>query len=81
MTLVLDNLETTNLIERVHCKEDRRAIMVQLTGEGEKLFKDIFAKHAGVIADTISVISEDEQKQLGDLLKKLGTKISNGNSL
>lgn len=77
MTLVLDNLENLELIERVHCKEDRRAIMVQLTEKGQNIFKDIFIKHAEVIADAMSVISPEEQKELGDLLKKLGTRINN----
>lgn len=75
MTLVLDNLESLGFIERVHCKEDRRAIMVQLTEKGQNLFQEIFPKHAQLITDTISVISPEEQKQLGELLKKLGKKI------
>jgi MarR family transcriptional regulator, 2-MHQ and catechol-resistance regulon repressor len=75
MTLVLDNLESLGFIERVHCKEDRRAIMVQLTEKGRNLFQEIFPKHAQLITDTISVISPEEQKQLGELLKKLGKKI------
>ena len=75
MTLVLDNLEQQNLIERVHCKEDRRAIKVQLTETGYTVFGDIFKKHAEVITNTMSILSEDEQNQLGSLLKKLGTNI------
>jgi MarR family transcriptional regulator, 2-MHQ and catechol-resistance regulon repressor len=75
MTLVLDNLESLGFIERVHCKEDRRAIMVQLTEKGRNLFQEIFPKHAQLSTDTISVISPEEQKQLGELLKKLGKKI------
>lgn len=77
MTLVLDNLENLGLIERVHCKEDRRAIMIQLTEKGQSLFKDIFMKHAEVINKTMSVLTADEQKLLGALLKKLGTNINN----
>ncbi len=77
MTLVLDNLENLGLIERVHCKEDRRAIMIQLTEKGQSLFKDIFMRHAEVINKTMSVLTADEQKLLGALLKKLGTNINN----
>lgn len=76
MTLVLDNLENLGFIERVHCKEDRRAIMIQLTEKGQKLFLEIFPKHAQVVVDTMSALNTDEQKQLGDLLKKLGMRIS-----
>lgn len=72
MTLVLDNLERHNLIERVFSKEDRRAILIQLTEKGAKLFDSIFSKHADRIGEIMSVLSFEEQKQLGDLLKKLG---------
>lgn len=77
MTLVLDNLENLDYIERVHCKEDRRAIMVQLTEKGQNLFREIFPKHAELITETMAAISPEEQKQLAELLKKLGTNINN----
>ncbi|GJQ64537.1 MAG: MarR family transcriptional regulator [Melioribacteraceae bacterium] len=75
MTLVLDNLEKNSLIERIHSKEDRRAILVQLTKAGEKLFKEIFVKHAEFIKEQMSVLTKEEQKQMSVLLKKLGTGI------
>jgi len=75
MTLVLDNLEKNKLIERIHSKEDRRAILVQLTKSGDKLFKDIFVKHAQFINKLMSVLSKEEQNQMSALLKKLGTGI------
>ncbi len=75
MTLVLDNLEKSDLIERLHSKDDRRAIVVQLTKKGKDLFNSIFSKHADFISDTFEPISNSEQKDLGKLLKKLGTSI------
>ncbi len=72
MTLVLDNLEKNTLIERIHSKEDRRAILVQLTKEGKSLFKKIFKEHAEYVAKLMDVLTDEEQKQLGDLLRKLG---------
>ncbi len=76
MTLVLDNLEKSDLIERVHSKEDRRAILVQLTIKGEELFQKIFPAHAEHIYKLMRNLSETEQRELGDLLKKLGRKVS-----
>lgn len=76
MTLVLDNLEKQNLIDRTFSKEDRRAIVVQLTEEGKRIFDDSFAEHAQKITELLSVLSQDEQKQLGTLLKKLGLHLS-----
>ena len=75
MTLVLDNLEKHNLVERVHSREDRRAIIIRLTKEGEELFNKIFGEHAEYISNLMSVLSEDEQKKLGGILKKLGKSV------
>lgn len=72
MTIVLDNIEKLGLLERVHSKEDRRAIVVQLTEKGTELFNKIFRAHAEYITNIMSILSAEEQKSLGDLLKKLG---------
>lgn len=72
MTCVLDNLEAESLVERVRSRKDRRAIVVQLTAKGQKLFKQAFIQHAEFVAKIVSVLGEEEQQQLGELLKKLG---------
>ncbi|MCX7797623.1 MAG: MarR family transcriptional regulator [Melioribacter sp.] len=75
MTLVLDNVEKLGYIERIHSKDDRRAIIVQLTKSGKELFDKIFYSHAEYIAELMSVLTPEEQKTLGELLKKLGTSL------
>ena len=72
MTLVLDNLEKLELVERIRNPKDRRALNITLTAKGRELFEEIFVKHAEHIEKTMSVLSEEEQQQLGMLLKKLG---------
>jgi MarR family 2-MHQ and catechol resistance regulon transcriptional repressor len=72
MTLVLDNIEKLGFIERVHSLEDRRAILIRLTQKGKDLFDDVFKSHAEHVAKLMSVLSVEEQKTLGELLKKLG---------
>ena len=72
ITCVVDNLENDGLVERIPSKEDRRAILVQLTSQGEKKFDDIFVKHAEYITSVSSVLGEKEQEMLAGLLKKLG---------
>ena len=76
MTLVLDNLERLELIERVHSKKDRRAILIKLTKKGDELFNKVFSKHAEFVTSLMSVLTEKEQKDLGKLLKKLGMGIN-----
>ncbi|MBI4429957.1 MAG: MarR family transcriptional regulator, partial [Ignavibacteriales bacterium] len=73
MTVVVNNLEDMGLISRSTSKEDRRAYIVKLTSKGRRLFERIFAAHAEIVAKAASVLSEDEQKELSLLLKKLGT--------
>jgi MarR family transcriptional regulator, 2-MHQ and catechol-resistance regulon repressor len=76
MTLVLDNLEKLGLSERIHSREDRRAIIVQLTSKGKSLFDEVFTLHAENISRYMSILTPEEQKLLGDLLKKLGVTVS-----
>jgi MarR family transcriptional regulator, 2-MHQ and catechol-resistance regulon repressor len=78
-TVVLDNLEKNGLTERVHSKEDRRTIITKLTPKGKKLFDDIFSSHANFIVNSTSVLSEQEQITLSQLLKKLGVSLNEKN--
>jgi MarR family transcriptional regulator, 2-MHQ and catechol-resistance regulon repressor len=72
VTVILDNLEKEGLVERMRSTEDRRVIKVQLTAKGQSLFKNIFGQHAERVSQLASVLTEGEQNQLSDLLKKLG---------
>jgi MarR family transcriptional regulator, 2-MHQ and catechol-resistance regulon repressor len=76
MTVVVDNLERDGLVERLRSTEDRRAIVVRLTPKGKSLFDKIFAHHAEFVAQLASALTQQEQVELGSLLKKLGTRIA-----
>ena len=73
MTVVVDNLVKEELVERSPCETDRRQIYVTLTPKGRRLFEEIFPPHAALVARLVSVLTPDEQVQLSELLKKLGT--------
>ena len=75
MTLVVDNLEKEGYVRRIHSKEDRRTIIVELTEKGQNLFDSVFQKHAENIANAASVLSDEEIVTLSGLLKKLGTSL------
>ena len=75
MTVVIDNLEKSVLVERTPSSEDRRAIQVRLTEQGQALFDRIFPQHARYIAQIASVLTSEEQEHLSWLLKKLGTSL------
>ena len=75
MTLVLDNLEKSKLIERVNNKDDRRSLIVKLTKDGKKVFDKVFPKQAEYITEMMSVLTAEEIKKLGEISKKLGLAI------
>jgi MarR family transcriptional regulator, 2-MHQ and catechol-resistance regulon repressor len=78
MTVVVDNLEKDGLVERVPSEDDRRSILVRFTPKGKKAFDDSFGKHAEYLTQIASVLTEQEQEDLGRLLKKLGCTLKNG---
>jgi MarR family 2-MHQ and catechol resistance regulon transcriptional repressor len=72
MTLVIDNLEKRGLVRRERSSEDRRFIRVHLTDEGERLIRRVFPVHADAITRQLAVLTQDEQRALGTLCRKLG---------
>lgn len=74
ITLVIDNLEKRELVERVRDTEDRRFITIYLTDGGKKLIESIFPDHVKRITNEFSVLTSDEQEVLGKICKKLGKK-------
>jgi MarR family transcriptional regulator, 2-MHQ and catechol-resistance regulon repressor len=75
MTCVIDNLEKEGLVSRSADRNDRRTVIVELTEQGKQTFEHIFPLHAEFISVVADALDEQEQEQLSDLLKKLGTNI------
>lgn len=71
-TLVVDNLEKHGLVARHRDEHDRRVVVVELTSEGYELISSIFPGHAVAVAQEMGVLTPEEQRQLGELCKKLG---------
>lgn len=72
ITLVIDNLEKRGLVVRQKDPDDRRRFRISLTSGGIDLIENIFPEHSRTAADVFSVLTPEEQEQLGGLLKKLG---------
>jgi MarR family transcriptional regulator, 2-MHQ and catechol-resistance regulon repressor len=74
ITLVIDNLEKRQLVRRERGSEDRRYLTVHLTPGGAALIAEVFARVEAAIVAEMTVLSAEEQEQLGTLCKKLGLK-------
>lgn len=72
VTMVVDHLEKRGLVRRERDINDRRCIRVILTDEGRALIEELFPRHASAIEREMSILSPEEQEQLGLLCKKLG---------
>ena len=76
ITMVIDNLAKRGLIVREKSSSDRRASVIRASDEGNRLIAAIFPAHADRIRKTMSALTQQEQEDLGRLLKKLGRSIS-----
>ena len=77
LTLVIDNLVKQGLVTRQRRADDRRRIDIELTDEGQALIAAIFPGHAAGVAQTMGVLTADEQTQLAALCRKLGLENTN----
>ena len=67
-TRLMDKLCTKELIKRHNCDNDRRVVYVEITKKGLQLLKNIASKN---IDDLLDNLSENEAKNLSDLLDKI----------
>ena len=72
MTMVVDNLVRRALVRRQRREEDRRCVEIHLTDVGGELVESILPAHVSGVEATISILTVEEQVQLGTLCRKLG---------
>jgi len=65
---LLDKMEARGLLSR---RQESRANRLFLTDTGRRLFEEVVPAHEAVIAERFSVLSEGEQAQLHEILRKL----------
>ncbi|MEK4273340.1 MULTISPECIES: MarR family winged helix-turn-helix transcriptional regulator [Paenibacillus] len=74
-TIVLNQLETEGLIQRVRSEEDRRIVWLSLTDEGAQLAKTLNANRGRMTWELLQALSEEEQQQMFGMLKKIELKL------
>lgn len=70
MTVVIKNMEKNGWVTRTTCPTDKRAYLVTLTEAGRDLIQKALPAHIVAVEETFSVLTEKEQEQLIELLKK-----------
>ena len=71
MTRKLDALESRGLVRRVRSDEDRRAIKLELTAEGRKLYPKALAAAVGVANRFLHGFTRAEVRQLEGYLQRM----------
>ena len=64
MTAAIDRLEKRGLVVRKFTSSDRRARVVELTQEGERVAAEYFEKHARDLEALMSALSAEEKRQV-----------------
>lgn len=76
ISVVIDNLEGHGLVERRRRESDRRFVSVHLTDDGESLIERVLPEHVDQIQQMLAVLEPEEQRQLGELCRKLGRRLT-----
>jgi DNA-binding MarR family transcriptional regulator len=71
VTGIIDRLENLGFVERRASEEDRRAVLVCLTGKGRKVVDEIKELLGDANRQFLADLTPREQKQLHGLLQKL----------
>lgn len=72
VTMVIDNLERRELVERRRDQKDRRFVNVHLTPAGTKLIAKVFPQRVASVKEEMNRLSDAEQDELGRLCRILG---------
>jgi DNA-binding MarR family transcriptional regulator len=78
MTNRLDQLEKAGLVRRLPDPDDRRALKVELTDKGHKLWADTLSVQASKEARLAEALGERELTQLNKLLRKVLSGLDEG---
>jgi MarR family transcriptional regulator, 2-MHQ and catechol-resistance regulon repressor len=72
VSVAVDRLYKKGLVSRVESESDRRVRTVSLTEKGRRVFVPVFREHAALIKHAFQDVSPEEQRQMEELLKRIG---------
>jgi MarR family 2-MHQ and catechol resistance regulon transcriptional repressor len=76
ITPIVDHLERDGVVIRDRDQKDRRKMWVRLTSKGERFFEEIISAYEEEFVPLMNRLSQEELKQLSQLLKKMAEGIS-----
>lgn len=71
LTISINSLVKKGYVERVRSEEDRRVVLVSLTGKGKRAFRYHRQFHDEMIRDVVRGLTEEEQEVLRKSLENL----------
>src|SRR5580700_2587493 len=72
VSVAVDRLYKKGLVSRVESESDRRVRTVSLTEKGRRVFVPVFRQHAALIKRAFQDVSSEEQRQMEEVLKRIG---------
>ena len=72
MSYVIERLLDKDLITKIISPKDNRVHHVHLSQKGKDLMDEIYPKHVQTLRQTLNILTNEEELQLQNLLKKIG---------
>jgi MarR family 2-MHQ and catechol resistance regulon transcriptional repressor len=72
MSYVIERLLVKDLITKIISPKDNRVHHVHLSQKGKDLMDEIYPKHVQTLRQTLNILTNEEELQLQNLLKKIG---------
>jgi len=81
ITPIVNHLERDGFVLREQDEKDRRKVWVKLTAKGQELFGEVLAAYEEEFVPLMDYLSQEELRQLSQLLKKVVEGISRDKDL
>lgn len=75
MTGLIAGLENQGLVEKQTNESDKRSYLVKLSSKGLKLLNDILPEHYKLIGEIMSVLDDDQLKEMSSSLNLISKKL------
>lgn len=72
ISVIVNNLVKAGYVEKIPYVEDKRVTMLHLTDDGRGVIEKVIPENYEMIAESFSMLTEDEKESLLLILKKIG---------